>query len=78
MGVEQRVEGEVKPNDQTQEIKSLLTVIVGRRPRPRLSEPGPRPIPPDPQARTAETGDILPPRCGGQFPPTTRPEELRI
>jgi len=46
--VEQRVEVEDKPNDQTQEMKLLLTAMVGERPRPRLSEPDPRPLSPDP------------------------------
>jgi hypothetical protein len=51
-GVEQRVEVEVKPNDQTQKIKLLLTVMIGEqigeRPRPRLSEPDSGPVSPDP------------------------------
>lgn len=43
---------EVEPNDQTQEMKSLLTVMVGERPRPRLSEPAPG-------AELVATGDLL-------------------
>jgi hypothetical protein len=72
MGVEQRVEVEVKPSDQTQEIKSLLTVMVDERPRPRLSEPGSRPVPTVTQPRTAGTGDILSLRCEGRRAPQRR------
>lgn len=63
--MEQRAVVEVKLNDQTQDMKSLLTVMVGELPRPRLSERDPGSVSPDSQPHLTGTNDILAPVVEG-------------
>ena len=61
-GGEKRVEVEVEPNDQTQEMKSLLTVMVGEQPRQRLFSPVSGPVSPFSGPEVAAAGEVLAPR----------------